>query len=731
MATVTVSDKNILVDDWSGAVGSTTNIGGGAGVQTETDIVFEGSQEWSRKVGAAGGAGWWWTDGVTWDMTDTASHSVIMVILNATNKDVMNSTGLSYRVGDTQSDYRSWKIHDDGSRSDGATGEDWRPYPAKGGWVIVPIEPQLLAWHQNNSGSPDLTIVDEFAVVLATTTTSKAENLVWSALNFINGEFLVGGDGSDDPGEFRDFFLYDDNISRRYGQATESEGILFLYGPFSIGINASGTASATVFTDANSVLVFPGGFVGDTFNKITVDLSNASTTVTWTNVTMISNGQSTYKLYFDTEIDVNSATDVITITDHDVRTSQNFTYSKEGGTEAIGLTDDTSVFPETDTTDTFRVFDNTNDPLDAFSGVSGQTETNLTASTAGNGENHSLLRGPDTRLSIEVASGAGNFTIDGCVFQNTGNCTFASNTSIIGSTFLDITTITPDGATFDGCTFDLHSTPGSSVISPAIPDDITNCEFNQGGLYTEGHALEITATGTYTYIGNTHNGFGPDPLSFDTASNVSTASNSINVSHSYTTGDEVYYEKHGGTEDIGASDSVRYYVRSLATNSLSLHLSKSAAINGSNTLSLTSTTAETHYLESAKAAIFNNSGGAVVIGVDDGDTPSIRNASNATTSITNPVLIRVQGVTEGTSVSVIANEAVGAVSIGDVLLQGFASASGALQSTTFNYVDDIDVIIRARNQGIAIAGLALDEGSFTDETENSNSNATADMTLLP
>lgn len=137
------------------------------------------------------------------------------------------------------------------------------------------------------------------------------------------------------------------------------------------------------------------------------------------------------------------------------------------------------------------------------------------------------------------------------------------------------------------------------------------------------------------------------------------------------------------------------------------------------------------------AAVYNNSGGAVTINVQNGgDTPSVRNGASASTTINNAVTVRVDGVAEGTACKVIANETVGTITLGDVIVEGLANSSGVVETTTFNYEaafnpSGLDVLIRARNQGIPTAAIADDGGVLTDETTEANSSTTNDMTLTP
>jgi hypothetical protein len=87
-------------------------------------------------------------------------------------------------------------------------------------------------------------------------------------------------------------------------------------------------------------------------------------------------------------------------------------------------------------------------------------------------------------------------------------------------------------------------------------------------------------------------------------------------------------------------------------------------------------------------------------------------------------------MTRGTPVKLIANETLGSVTLGDTLFEGFATSSG-LVNYSHNDEGSLDIIVTARNQGVATACVAEDGGVFVDETDESSSNATADMTLLP
>ena len=134
------------------------------------------------------------------------------------------------------------------------------------------------------------------------------------------------------------------------------------------------------------------------------------------------------------------------------------------------------------------------------------------------------------------------------------------------------------------------------------------------------------------------------------------------------------------------------------------------------------------------AAVYNNSGGAVTINVLGGDTPTVRNGTSATTTINNSVALVSDGLFEGTAVRWLANETVGTVTKGDTILQGIANSAGEV-TTSINYEGafgaGLDVLVRARNQGLSHAAIADDGTVLTDETAEANDPSTNDMTLTP
>lgn len=153
-------------------------------------------------------------------------------------------------------------------------------------------------------------------------------------------------------------------------------------------------------------------------------------------------------------------------------------------------------------------------------------------------------------------------------------------------------------------------------------------------------------------------------------------------------------------------------------------------------------TATTLFVWSAVAgtdAVFEVRSGAIaVINVlESGDTPTVSTLSDISgaTVVNASVTVSLAGVTEGTPVKFIANETVGTIVTGDVLNESLADVNGEV-SFGINYEgafnpSGLDVIVRARNAGVAVAAIADDGGVFTDETLFALNSQTNNMTLLP
>jgi len=94
-------------------------------------------------------------------------------------------------------------------------------------------------------------------------------------------------------------------------------------------------------------------------------------------------------------------------------------------------------------------------------------------------------------------------TLSTCSFTDMGTFSFLSNTTVSDSVFRRCSTITHGSSSFSNNT--VTNSVASSAVTSANPATIQNCTFISSGT---GHGLEITATGTYTFNGNTFTGYG-------------------------------------------------------------------------------------------------------------------------------------------------------------------------------------------------------------------------------
>jgi hypothetical protein len=118
------------------------------------------------------------------------------------------------------------------------------------------------------------------------------------------------------------------------------------------------------------------------------------------------------------------------------------------------------------------------------------------------------------------------------------------------------------------------------------------------------------------------------------------------------------------------------------------------------------------------------------------DENEFENTNGGTLVTTNAVTVRVEGVTPGASVKVIADETVGSITTGDIIFELLADSEGAAEITDFNYEgafepSGLDIIVRVRQQGLPNAAIADDNDVLVDETTEANSNIVDDVTLLP
>ena len=172
-------------------------------------------------------------------------------------------------------------------------------YPPEGGWQIIAFDPNqadfIDFYSTGTSISPSG--ITRFAAAFEYSASPKSENSAVDAVDVIDvGTGLTGTGGTTTPGKFSDFINFDEGTqANRYGIVQTRGGILYVSAVLTIG--ASGTA--TEFTDANQVLVFPYQFVGAGSVGTLFDIQNASTDISATGC--LFNGRGEYGYVIDAD----------------------------------------------------------------------------------------------------------------------------------------------------------------------------------------------------------------------------------------------------------------------------------------------------------------------------------------------------------------------------------------------------------------------------------------------
>jgi hypothetical protein len=280
---ITVAADNTRPEDAEAVTGWVNMGAGGGAINTEPDVVYSGTFAASRKVGTSrAGRGWDGSaDGPTSvDMTATDRRHTLFKV-SATNFTALlsqASPGLICVIGTGTGDYYEFDV----------AGND--TYPAKGGFLLIPISPNVTGYRDTTTGTPGaLTAVDFWGIEGDFSATSKSENVVIDAIDVGAGLTLTG----DTPdGVWDDFVSHDEGTqANRYGYITETQGILNLLGRFAIGENTSGTAVSTDFTDSGIIAVWGNGYVETGFHELKLNLGNAGTAISHTGCTFISTGE--------------------------------------------------------------------------------------------------------------------------------------------------------------------------------------------------------------------------------------------------------------------------------------------------------------------------------------------------------------------------------------------------------------------------------------------------------
>jgi hypothetical protein len=273
MASPTVFTLNVFRVEDGESVTGWSSIGGGQGGSAEPSFAYQGTNLFNRKVSSSTGAGFYYTptlDGGSPVDMSTPPYNTLMVKCAVTDFGGLRSTnGVRIRIGSSSSAYKEFVIA--GSLAKKAS---YSAYPERGGFLIIPIDPNLT-WNYE-SGSLNATSVNYFGMVAAfTQSTAKSENVGLDALDVGEGLYLVGGDGAGPVATFQDFFNFDEgNKANRYGFFTKlASGLYRAFGTIKIGDGST----PTVFESVDETVLFYDGYFADGWSKLLFDLSGPTT----------------------------------------------------------------------------------------------------------------------------------------------------------------------------------------------------------------------------------------------------------------------------------------------------------------------------------------------------------------------------------------------------------------------------------------------------------------------
>lgn len=247
--------------------------GGGPAPASEAQLRYQGSGAVNRKVTSTSAR-----QGVEYDpgsggvdTTAAANRLWFCKVYVADFGDLNATYGVEVRYGSGVSAYYAYCV-----AGTNANRSVFDAYPAKGGYLIVAIDPSVSGWREATSGSPSLTAMDYFGVAAQFVVGgAKSENVAMDAIDIGRGLLLVGGSGADPVGTFIDFLTADqDNTSNRWGVVDGVSPVINARGLLTIG-----SATETDFEDLSSTVLFVDGYHGPGHVGTLVDIQNASSVI--------------------------------------------------------------------------------------------------------------------------------------------------------------------------------------------------------------------------------------------------------------------------------------------------------------------------------------------------------------------------------------------------------------------------------------------------------------------
>ena len=119
-----------------------------------------------------------------------------------------------------------------------------------------------------------------------------------------------------------------------------------------------------------------------------------------------------------------------------------------------------------------------------------------------------------------------DFTDTGSLFQGFDTLTLQSTASLTSTTFDNGNSIIQNSAIISECAFlNSNTADGVALITSDDPSLISDCDFT----FSDGHAIEITTAGTYSFSGNFFTGYGADTTNDAAVYNNSGGAVTLNI----------------------------------------------------------------------------------------------------------------------------------------------------------------------------------------------------------
>ncbi len=257
----------------------------------------------------------------------------------------------------------------------------------------------------------------------------------------------------------------------------------------------------------------------------------------------------------------------------------------------------------------------------------------------------------------EGSSSSATYDFSGLTVIGAGTVTLVSDIHLSDIVWSNCDGFLASGTYLDNCSIvSSNSTTALTVTSTTEMERISNCSFINN---TNGHSIEITATGTYTFDNIDFSGGGAQGSSTADVYNNSGGLVTINVTN-------------GGT-----TPTIRN-----GTNA-------STTVNNTVYLTVTVVDSTNYPVENAQTAIYKSSDNTQLMNMDT-ETVTAGNFVVGTKYIILSV-----GTTDFTAVGAASNT-VGEVFTATGVGSGNGTASNGTAKTTFNYSSDTDIYIRVR-----------------------------------